>query len=612
MASLRALAIPESYISLISECLTTASFSVCVNGASGGFFKSTKGIRQGDPLSPYLFVLAMESLSRLLAARYESGLIGYHPKTEQLKISHLMFADDVMLFFDGSGNSLHGISECLDDFASWSGLQMNMSKTELFTSGLDQRETATMASYGFTSGTLPIWYLGLPLMARKLKISEYSPLINKITGSMRAWSVKLLSFAGRLQLLRTVIFGTVNFWTSAFMLPKGCIKAIESLCSKFLWSGNLDKTGIAKIDWVTVCLPKEEGGLGFRNLLVWNQVQCLKFIWILLSSDTSLWADWHRSIHLSTRSFWTLSPAQSDSWVWKRLLKLRPLAAQFCFSVLGNGKKTSFWYDTWTPLGQLINYIGPAGPRALRVRKDAQVADTIREATWTPPHPRSQQELDLHTHLTTISLPLNSDIDDFYIWIAGDSSLNVFSSAATWEVMRPRQYAKDWFEVVWFKGAVPKLAFNMWIANADRLPTMSRLASWGIPVSPNCALCSSASVETRDHLMLSCDFSANIWRDVFIRCHPPITMITDWAKLLSWIRSSASSSLSLLRKIAVQSVIYHIWKQRNNMVHNHMVHNQKSIPPFIVFHGIDREIRNIISSMRHNKRFRPLMTLWLR
>lgn len=247
MASLRALAIPESYISLIAQCLTSATFSVSVNGSTSGFFKSSRGIRQGDPLSPYLFVLAMECLSRILLSRYEEGGIGYHPRTENLKISHLMFADDVMVFFDGRSNSLHGISECLDDFASWSGLHMNTTKIELFTAGLDHSDSQALASYGFPIGNLPIRYLGLPLMSRKLKVSEYAPLISKVTKSFQAWSVKLLSFAGRLQLLKTVIFGLINFWVSAFMLPKGCIANIESLCAHFLWSGNIEKRGIAKV-----------------------------------------------------------------------------------------------------------------------------------------------------------------------------------------------------------------------------------------------------------------------------------------------------------------------------------------------------------------------------
>lgn len=293
LASLKALAIPDSYIRLTSECLSTASFSDSFNGGSGGFFKSTKGIRQGDPLSPYLFVLAMECLSRLLFSRYEAGTIGYHPRTAELEISHLMFADDVMVFFDGTSNSLHGISECLDDFASWSGLHMNTAKTELFTSGVDQSETAAITSYGFPSGQFPIRYLGLPLMSRKLKISEYAPLMTKINQRIQSWSAKLLSFAGRLHLLKTVILGTVDFWISAFVLPKGCIGNIESLCSRFLWSGNIEKRSIAKVAWKTVCLLKEEGGLGLRSFSTWNQVLCLKFIWILLSRAPSLWADWH-------------------------------------------------------------------------------------------------------------------------------------------------------------------------------------------------------------------------------------------------------------------------------------------------------------------------------
>lgn len=181
LTTLHALAIPKSYIRLISQCISTASFFVNVNGFSGGFCNSTKGIRQGDPLSPYLFVLAMECLCRLLKARYEAGSIGYHLGTVNLKVSHLMFADEVMVFFDGSSSSLHDITKCLYDFASWLGLHINASKTELFTTGLDYSESTVIARYGFVSGKLPIRYLGLPLMCRKLKLSEYAPLINGIT-----------------------------------------------------------------------------------------------------------------------------------------------------------------------------------------------------------------------------------------------------------------------------------------------------------------------------------------------------------------------------------------------------------------------------------------------
>ncbi|XP_013585161.1 PREDICTED: uncharacterized protein LOC106294096 [Brassica oleracea var. oleracea] len=90
-------------------------------------------------------------------------------------------------------------------------------------------------------------------------------------------------------------------------------------------------------------------------------------------------------------------------------------------------------------------------------------------------------------------------------------------SSTTWEVLRPRQVTKSWVDVVWFKGAIPKLSFNMWVANYDRLSTHSMLAAWGLHISANCPFCSNYE-ETRDHLLLSCEYSQAIWREIFIRC----------------------------------------------------------------------------------------------
>lgn len=176
-----------------------------------------------------------------------------------------MFADDIMNLFDGGSSSQHGITEALDDFASWSGLHINMQKTELYHDRLNQTESPAIASYGFTIGSLPIRYLGFSLMYIKVRISEYDPLIEKIANRFRSWAVKTLSFAGRAQLIATVISGTVNFWISTFSLPKDCIKRLESMCSRFLGSGNIDSGSGTKVAWNTVCLPKKEGGLGLRR-----------------------------------------------------------------------------------------------------------------------------------------------------------------------------------------------------------------------------------------------------------------------------------------------------------------------------------------------------------
>lgn len=180
-----------------------------------------------------------------------------------------------------------------------------------------------------------------------------------------------------------------------------------------------------------------------------------------------------------------------------------------------------------------------------------------------------------------------------------------YSSSLTWEVLRPREPVKQWTKVIWFKGAVPRNAFNMWVTHLDRLPTHQRLASWGVAQSPNCCLCNSM-VEARDHLMLTCSFAATLWRLAFTRLRQPNRQIISWAELLSWMRISSTEAPSLLRKAAAQAVIYHIWKQRNNVLHNSQI-----IPPQIIFKTVDREVRNTISSRRHRKHWRNLMLLWI-
>lgn len=121
-----------------------------------------------------------------------------------------------------------------------------------------------------------------------------------------------------------------------------------------------------------------------------------------------------------------------------------------------------------------------------------------------------------------------------------------------------------------------------------------------------CCLCSFAT-ESRDHLLLTCDFSSQLWKMVFSRICPRQRLFCSWTELLSWIRASTPSAPALLRRITGQALIYSIWRQRNNILHN----SQRIAPP-VIFKLVDREIRNIISSRRLRKKWRNLMLLWIR
>lgn len=226
---------------------------VSVNGSLEGLFTSARGIRQGCSLSPYLYVILNNVLSKLLNKAVEEGEFGYHPQCKEVKLTHLSFADDILVFPNGTRESLLGVVEVMKRFARMSGLHINASKSSLYALGSNISDLlSTTESLSIGLGTLPIHYLGMPLTTKSLTSGDYEPLIDKIPGRMVCWSNKALSFAGRLQLIQSVITITVNFWSSAFTLPAKCLDTIESMCSAFLWSGSPTQNHKAKVSWEDV------------------------------------------------------------------------------------------------------------------------------------------------------------------------------------------------------------------------------------------------------------------------------------------------------------------------------------------------------------------------
>lgn len=305
-------------------------------------------------------------------------------------------------------------------------------------------------------------------------------------------------------MLKSVIYGLLNFWFTAFILPKGCIAQIQSLCSRFLWSGDVTKRCVPKVSWDVTCLPKKEGGLGLRNLTVWNRTLCLRLIWVLFYSSESLWASWTKENRIQDKVFWEIEPADHFSWTWKTILALRHEAFSLLKCRLGNGKQASFWHDSWTPYGPLVKYIGQQGPRGLGIPSDAFIASVLTHEGWNMRHARSDRAMDLQIHLSSVRIPQLSDPDDEYYWCVNDLELDKFSTKHTWKFLRPRGPVQDWTATVWFKGSVPRHAFHLWFTQLDRLPTRTRLASWGLPIDQSCCLCGNA-LENRDHLFLRCE-----------------------------------------------------------------------------------------------------------
>lgn len=180
LSCLRSLGLPPLFLSWLKACICTTSFMIGYNGTVNGYFKGKRGLRQGDPLSPYLFVIAMNYLSLMLNKAAEENKINYHSKCNAMKLTHLSFADDLLIFIDGSISSVQNVLQVLKDFEHRSGLAVSFQKTSFYSSGLSEEEiNVIQASTGMLHGTLPFSYLGVPLNSRKLSIANCQPLLRK-------------------------------------------------------------------------------------------------------------------------------------------------------------------------------------------------------------------------------------------------------------------------------------------------------------------------------------------------------------------------------------------------------------------------------------------------
>ncbi|XP_048608023.1 uncharacterized protein LOC125584136 [Brassica napus] len=199
-------------------------------------------------------------------------------------------------------------------------------------------------------------------------------------------------------------------------------------------------------------------------------------------------------------------------------------------------------------------------------------------------------EIALHYHLTLIDLPSASQTEDVYSWVVNGVDCRGFSSAKTWEALQPRESKKDWADLICSTRKTPYKDKNS-LLGTKRLFILS---------------CLSGRIETRDHILLHCGFAAEIWTAVFYKMDRHQAPFTTWAELLSWIRRSSASAPSLLRKVVAQSVLYNTWRQRNNVIHNHIL-----LPARTTFKVIDREVRNTFFARRKRRKFKNLLFCWL-
>ncbi|KAH1113427.1 hypothetical protein J1N35_006805 [Gossypium stocksii] len=177
------------------ECVSTAKAAVLINGAVTNEFKFSRGLRQGDPLSPFLFILVTEALHLMLVKAEELGIIeGIKNIIPGESISHLQFTDDTILFLRADENMVRNSKYILRCFEIFSGLSINFSKSCIMGFNLEEEFLYRLAAVCRCKiGELPINYLGLPLRADPRKSSSWNEIIDRVERKLSSWKCRSFS-----------------------------------------------------------------------------------------------------------------------------------------------------------------------------------------------------------------------------------------------------------------------------------------------------------------------------------------------------------------------------------------------------------------------------------
>jgi hypothetical protein len=264
-------------------------------------------------LSPFLFIIGSEVISRL----FYSSLRGFPIARSCAPLNHLLFADDLVIFTTATATEAGIIQTCLDKYSRWSGQTVNVTKSNIIFS----KNTApsmisaiqTILPYTCTLATAR--HLGLPLLFGKSKTATFSDILDKVQAKIEGWRSKTLSQAGKTVLVKVVASAIPSYAMSTFLLPDGLCHQLDRAFRNFWWGFPKDKArNLSLKSWESLCLPKDQGGLGFRLMKEVNLSLISKLGWKLLSNHDCLWVSLFKAKYFKYGNILS-SPLSAGSWI---------------------------------------------------------------------------------------------------------------------------------------------------------------------------------------------------------------------------------------------------------------------------------------------------------
>ncbi|GJX11787.1 RNA-directed DNA polymerase, eukaryota [Tanacetum coccineum] len=539
---LRKFGFGEKWCGWIQECLRSSWGSVLVNGSPTEEFQFFKGLKQGDPLSPFIFILVMESLHISFKRVVDAGMFNGIVLNSVMHLSHMFYADDAVFMGQWSTKNIDTIIYVLKCFHRASGLSINLSKSKLLGVVVSE-DRVVQAANRIGCGVLkaPFAYLGSKVGGNMSRIKSWDEIVDKMVDRLSKWKMKTLSIGGRLTLLKAVLGSMPIYHMSIFKVPMKVLQRMESIRSRFFSGVDLNSKKSIWVKWSKVLCSKEKGGLGVSSLYALNRALMCKWVWRFTTQKNLLWTRVIKAIHgedgkngsgfkVGYKSIWRSILQEVET------LKIKGIHLNnFMQKKLGNGADTYFWEDLWH--GDMV--LKQRYPRlyALEVKKTVDVASKLSQEnlTWSFRRaPRSGVEQDQLTDLTTYveGVVLGVTPDRWYWTLDGSGE---FSVASARKVIDDNRFPEVSTQTRWIKAVPIKVNIHAWKVRMDCLPTRLNISRRGIDIpSILCPVCGSVT-ESSSHLFFDCLVAKDNFRKICRWWEVDFMEVHTFDEWVSWI-----------------------------------------------------------------------------
>jgi hypothetical protein len=500
-AVMKRIGFDNRWVQLLMTCVQTVSYSVLINGRPHGKIIPSRGWRQGDPLSPYFFILCAEGLSTGINKMERAGGVSGLPLTRGgTRLTHLFFADDSLLFCKADEVEWYCIQKVLVDYEKASGQKLNRSKTSLFFSRNTTEEIRSqiLSITGINSTQRYEKYLGLPAIIGRSKVSSLSGIKGRIWEKMQGWKEKFLSHAEKEILLKAVVQAIPTY-----------------TMTRFWWGHKENDRKVAWMNWERMGKAKEIGGLGFRDLECFNSALLAKHGWRLVQNPNSFVARILKEKYHPNGTFLESPLSRRPSYVWRSIWNAKSLLKEGLVWRVGNGENIKIWGDRWLPSPTTYGIQSPVHI----LESEARVCDLIDQDLqwWNIPLIRAVfMEEEVEKICGTAICPRTQH--DRVIWIRNKSGeCSVRSAYHLAKELGAREECgcssidsmMPLWKQIWRIDVLRVVRIFLWQACNNIIPTKENLFKKRITDDPLCPIC-GLDVETVGHILWSCTAARDV------------------------------------------------------------------------------------------------------